>query len=53
MKEADFFREQARDCRKQATQAPTPVDRRALRQLADYYDKEASKLDTGILKVMH
>ncbi len=53
VKEADYLREQARDCRKQAARAATHVDRRALRQLADYYDKEASKLDIGTLKVMH
>lgn len=53
VKEADYLREQARDCRKQAAQAPTPIDRRALRQLADYYEREAGKLDAGTLKVMH
>ncbi len=53
MKEADYFREQARECRKNAAKAADHLDRRALRQLADHYDKEAGKLDTGALKVMH
>ena len=53
MKEADYLREQARECRKQAGRAASFTDKRALRQLADYYDKEAGKLDAGTLKVMH
>ena len=53
MKEADYLREQARDCRKQAGQAATSLDRRALRQLAGYYEKEANRLDAGTLKILH
>jgi hypothetical protein len=44
MNEAEFMREQARECRTQATQAEAPPDRRALRQLADHYEREARKL---------
>ncbi len=53
MKEADYLREQARECRKHAGEAPTQADRRALRQLAGYYEKEANRLAAGMLKAMH
>jgi hypothetical protein len=53
MREADYFRQQAQQCRRQAGQAETHVDRRALRQLAQHYEKEALKSDAGPVKPMH
>jgi hypothetical protein len=53
MKETEFFREQARECRKHVGQAETPADRRALRQLAEHYDREARKLEAGALSAVH
>ena len=49
MKESEFLRQQARECRRQVTQADTPADRRALRQLAEHYDREARKLEPQAL----
>ena len=45
MKESDYFREQAKECRSAATQNGQPEEARALRQLARYYDDQAAKLD--------
>ena len=53
MREADYFREQARQCQAAARQTESRNDGRALMQLARYYERQAEKLDTGTLRVMH
>ena len=53
MQESKYFREQAQECRAAAAHAQSQQDARALRQLASYYEKEASRLEVGVLKVMH
>ncbi len=53
MSEAEFFRQQAQQCRKQAGEAATHGDRRALRQLAQHYEREASKSTSGPAKPVH
>ena len=45
MKESDFFREQAKECRSAAVSNGRPEDARALRQLARYYEDQAVKLE--------
>ena len=53
MREADYFREQARQCQSAARHAESRNDGRALMQLARYYERQADKLDANSLKVMH
>jgi hypothetical protein len=53
MKETDYLREQARQCRKQVGQAATPPERRALRQLADHYEMEARQIEAGGQRAIH
>lgn len=53
MREAEYFREQARQCQAAARQTESRNDGRALMQLARYYERQAEKLDTGALRVMH
>jgi hypothetical protein len=53
MREADYLREQARQCRKQVSQAATPIERRALRQLADHYETEARQIDARVRLAIH
>lgn len=53
MREAEYLREQARQCVAAAREAQSRNDGRALMQLARYYERQADKLDTGTLKVMH
>ena len=53
MREADYLREQARQCRKQVSQAATPIERRALRQLADHYESEAKQIDQQPQTAVH
>ena len=45
MKESEYFREQAKECRSAALKIGQAEDARALRQLARYYDDQAAKLD--------
>ncbi len=45
MKESEFFREQAKECRAAALQNGRTDDVRALRQLARYYDEQAAKIE--------
>ncbi len=45
MKEADYFRVQAKECRSAAMNNAQAEEARALRQLARYYDEQAAKLD--------
>lgn len=45
MKESEYFREQAKECRSAAMKNGAGEDARALRQLARYYDDQAAKLD--------
>jgi hypothetical protein len=45
MKESEFFREQARECRATALQKDRSEEARALRQLARYYDEQAAKVE--------
>lgn len=45
MKASEYFREQAKECRSAALQNGQSEEVRALRQLARYYDDQASKLD--------
>jgi len=45
MKESDYFREQAKECRSAASQNGRSDEVRALRQLARYYEDQAAKLD--------
>ncbi len=53
MNEAEFMREQARECRRHAAQAEAQPDRRALQQLADHYEREARKLAGPRLEARH
>lgn len=53
MKETDYLREQARQCRKQVGEATTPPERRALRQLADHYESEARQIEGRVQPAMH
>jgi hypothetical protein len=53
MREAEYFREQARQCTAAARQSDSRNDGRALMQLARYYERQADKLDANTLKVMH
>ena len=53
MREADYFREQARQCQAAARQTESRGDGRALMQLARYYERQAEKLDANTLRVMH
>jgi hypothetical protein len=48
MKESDYFREQAKECRTAAVKNAQGDDARALRQLARYYDDQAAKLDRPV-----
>ncbi len=45
MKESEFFRAQAKECRSAAVQNGRSEDVRALRQLARYYEEQAEKLE--------
>jgi hypothetical protein len=45
MREADYFREQAKECRSAAVKNGSAEDVRALRQLARYYEDQAQKLE--------
>ena len=47
MREADYLREQAKECRSAALQNARAEDARALRQLARYYEDQAAKLETN------
>jgi hypothetical protein len=51
MREAEYLRRQAEDCRS-AAMASDGKARRGLMQLASYYSKEAQKLDAGTLRVL-
>ena len=53
MREAEYLREQARQCLAAARDTQSRNDGRALIQLARYYERQADRLDTGTLKVMH
>ena len=53
MREAEYLREQARQCQAAARDTQSRNDNRALMQLARYYERQADRLDTGTLKVMH
>lgn len=48
MKESDYFREQAKECRSAAIKNGQAEDARALRQLARYYEDQAAKLDRPV-----
>jgi hypothetical protein len=50
MKESDFFREQAKECRSAAMNNGRAEDARALRQLARYYEEQAAKVDRPVSK---
>lgn len=52
MREAEYLREQAQECRVTAQKRGTKKDRDALLQLASYYEKEASRLDANSLRAM-
>jgi hypothetical protein len=45
MKESEFFRDQAKECRAAALQNARSDEVRALRQLARYYDDQAAKVE--------
>jgi hypothetical protein len=45
MKESDYFRTQAQECRSAAMQNVAPEDARALRQLARYYEQQAQRME--------
>ena len=45
MKESEFFRAQAKECRSAALKNGASEDARALRQLARYYDEQAAKVE--------
>jgi hypothetical protein len=51
MREAEYLRQQADDCRSAAMVSDGHA-RRGLMQLANYYWKEAQKLDAGTLRVL-
>jgi hypothetical protein len=45
MKESEFLREQAKECRSAAMRNAQAQEARGLRQLARYYDEQAEKLE--------
>ena len=45
MKESEYLRLQAEECRATSRYAGTHDDRRALEQLAGYYEREAMKME--------
>jgi hypothetical protein len=48
MKESDYLRRQAEECRATSLHAGTPRDRIALQQLAGYYEREAMKMEIRV-----
>ncbi len=53
MREVEYLRQQAGECRAAAEGAETLQDKRALKQLANYYEKEAAKLNRRGLGFLH
>lgn len=52
MKEAEYLRRQADECRK-AAETAAGKERRGLRQLANHYEKEALRLEPVTHKRLH
>jgi hypothetical protein len=53
MRESDYLRQQAGECRAAAEETQRQGDSRALKQLANYYEKEAAKLEARPPRFMH
>lgn len=51
MGEAEFFKEQAKQCRKAAQEADCVYDRRGLMQMANHYDREAARVSREQIQV--
>lgn len=53
MRESDYLKQQAGECRAAAEETQRQGDRRALKQLANYYEREAAKLEARPPRFMH